>query len=382
MAVNTIFQPAKIIVLICSMDTEISMNGPNFSLEDQINSDRDQSLTGRSARARIAILKALDELGESAGASKIAEMLGGTGIDLQARSIRFHLHKMDLEGLTQSVTRNEGRIITEIGRKELARLNVMDKVGHIASKMDELGYRMTLDAESGKGTVVANAAIISKQDLSRSLHHMKPVFASGFSMGDRIAVRMPGGRIGKFEVPRGKIMLSTICSVSIAGLFIKAGIPIISRLGGIVEMANGVPKRFIELTEYQGTSIDPHKIFILASMTRVTQCAQSGCGALGVSFREFPSVALERAKNVISSLTRLNLNGVLAIGQPNRPLLGIPVGEGRTGMIAIDGLNPIAALHEAGIPFELTPLSGLEELSAFVPFKEVAPMGQRSAYVE
>jgi repressor of nif and glnA expression len=358
------------------------MNDQKNSLEENESGDRDQSLTGRGGRARFAILKALDELGESAGASKIAEMLGGTGIELQARSIRFHLQKMDREGLTHSTSKHDGRVITEIGRKELARWNVMDKVGHVASKMDELGYRMTLDAESGKGTVVANAAIISKQDLSRSLHHMKPVFASGFSMGDRIAVRMPGGRIGKLDVPRGKIMLSTVCSVSIAGLFIKAGIPVISRLGGLVEMDNGVPKRFLELTEYQGTSVDPHKIFILASMTRVTQCAQSGCGTLGVSFREFPSVALEKAKTVVSSLTRLNLNGILAIGQPNRPLLGIPVGEGRTGMIAIDGLNPIAALHEAGIPFELTPLSGLEELSAFVPFKEVAPMGQRSTYVE
>jgi HTH-type transcriptional regulator, global nitrogen regulator NrpRI len=358
------------------------MNDLNFSIEEQENSDKVQSLTGRGARARFAILKALDELGESAGAAKIAEMLGGTGIELQARSIRFHLQKMDQEGLTHSVTKHEGRLITDIGRKELARRNVMDKVGFVASKMDELGYRMTLDAESGKGTVVANVAIINKKDLSRSLHHLKPVFASGFSMGDRIAVRVAGGRIGKLEVPRGKIMLSTICSVTIAGLFIKAGIPVISRLGGLVEMDKGVPKRFIELTEYQGTSVDPHKIFIMANMTRVTQCVQSGCGAVGVSFREFPSVAVEKAKTLIASLTRLNLNGVLAIGQPNRPLLNIPVGEGRTGMIAIDGLNPIAALHEAGIPFELTPLSGLEELSTFVPFKDVAPMGQRSTYVD
>jgi repressor of nif and glnA expression len=78
----------------------------------------------------------------------------------------------------------------------------------------------------------------------------------------------------------------------------------------------------------------------------------------------------------------MNLNGVLSIGRPNCPLLDIPVSEGRTGMITIDGLNPIAALHEAGISVELNPLSGLEEIARYVPFEDIAPMGRRNAYVE
>jgi repressor of nif and glnA expression len=357
-------------------------NAMNAVSKDLPYNGKDPLPTGRSARARFAILKALDELGGAAGASKISEMLGGSGIDLQARSIRFHLLKMDRDGLTRSVARHEGRLITETGRKELARISVMRKVGFISSKMDELGYRMSLNTENGKGTVVSNAALINKRDLSRSLHYMKPVFASGFSMGDRIAVKMAGERIGDIDVPHGKIMLSTICSVTMNGLFIKAGIPVVSRFGGLIEMDAGVPKRFIELTEYQGTSIDPHKIFIMANLTKVSQCAGDGSGVIGVSFREFPSVAIDQARRLIGMLRRLNLNGILAIGQPNRPLLDIPVSEGRTGMIAIDGLNPIAALHEAGIPVELSPLSGLEELGTFVSFTDVAPMGKRTTFVD
>jgi repressor of nif and glnA expression len=329
-------------------------NAMNAVSKDLPYNGKDPLPTGRSARARFAILKALDELGGAAGASKISEMLGGSGIDLQARSIRFHLLKMDRDGLTRSVARHEGRLITETGRKELARISVMRKVGFISSKMDELGYRMSLNTENGKGTVVSNAALINKRDLSRSLHYMKPVFASGFSMGDRIAVKMAGERIGDID----------------------------SRFGGLIEMDAGVPKRFIELTEYQGTSIDPHKIFIMANLTKVSQCAGDGSGVIGVSFREFPSVAIDQARRLIGMLRRLNLNGILAIGQPNRPLLDIPVSEGRTGMIAIDGLNPIAALHEAGIPVELSPLSGLEELGTFVSFTDVAPMGKRTTFVD
>jgi repressor of nif and glnA expression len=357
-------------------------NETNTAVSDAPSSAVQTAPMGRSARARFAILKALNELGGSAGASKISEMLGGAGIHLQARSVRFHLLKMDRDGLTRSIARHEGRKITETGKKELARVSVMRKVGYISSRMDELGYRMSLDAHSAKGSVISNAALISKRDLSRSLHYMKQVFASGYSMGDRIAVRLPGDRICDIEVPRGKMLISTICSVTMNGLFIKAGIPVVSRFGGLVEMESRTPKRFIELTEYQGTSIDPHKLFIMAHMTKVGRCAAEGSGVIGVSFREFPSVAIEQAKQLFVLLRQLNLYGILAIGQPNRPLLDIPVSEGRTGMIAIDGLNPIAALHEAGIPVELNPLSGLEELGTFVPFKDVAAMGHQTTYVD
>ena len=351
-------------------------------LANHSNSDKEPILSGRSARARFAILKALDEIGASAGASKISEMVSAAGIQLQARSIRFHLLKMDKDGLTRCLAKHEGRLITESGKRVLARISGMRKVGFIASRMDELGFRMTLDVQTGKGSVIANGALINKSDLSRALHYMKTVFSSGLSMGNRIAIGMWGGPSVGLEVPRGKMALSTICSVTLNGVFLKAGIPVVSRFGGLIEMDDGAAKRFIELTDYQGTSIDPHSIFIKANMTKVGQYVSGGNGIIGASFRDFPSVAVDGVKKLIFALNKLNLNCVVALGQPNRPLLDVPVGEGRTGMIVIDGLNPFAALQEAGIPLELCPLSGLEELGTFVPFEEIAPLGRRSTYID
>jgi repressor of nif and glnA expression len=339
-------------------------------------------LSARSARARAAILKVLDDLGEPAGALKISEMVSGMGIPLQARSVRFHLLKMDQEGLTHNVGKHEGRAITADGKKELVRLSVLHKVGFIGSRMDELAYRMTFDVKSMAGTVVSNVAIINQSDLSRSIYYMKPVFSAGLSMGNRIAVAFYGGKLCDTAAPRGKTIISTICSVTVNGVFLKAGIPVASRFVGLVEMKNGSPMRFLELIQYQGASIDPHKLFIMANMTKVAQYATEGSGIIGVSFREFPSVAADEAKRLVTAMRDANLGGVLAMGRPNCPLLDIPVSEGRTGLITIDGLNPIAALHEAGIPFELTPLAGLENISAFVPFEEIAPMGRRDALLE
>ena len=354
---------------------------------NDLNSDfnancSDSAYSGRTARARISILQALDELGESAGAQKIADMLNASGVQLQARSIRFHLQKMDREGLTRSIARHEGRQITNAGREVLSQNNVLNKVGFISSVMDDLGYRMTYNVETETGNVIANIIRISQTDLTRAIHHMKPVFRVGLSMGDRIAIRMPGQKIGKYEVQRGKVIISTICSVSINGIFQKAGIPVVSRFGGLIEMKNGTPNRFLEITEYHGTSTDPHKMFIMANMTDVNGFAATGNGVIGVSFREFPTAAIDKVKNLVTRLRKCNLNGVLAIGHPNRPLLDIRVSEGRTAMVTIDGLNPIAALYESGVPIMLDPLSGLEKASEYIPFSEVAPMERRSTYVE
>jgi len=339
--------------------------------------EREHAASGRSSRARLAILKALEELGESAGASKISSMLQGTGIDLQERTIRFHLRKMDRDGLTRFVAKRAGRLITENGRRELACQTVMTKVGFVTSKMDEFGFRMSFHPDAASGTVPANTAFINEIDLPRALHLMQPVFTSGLSMGDRIALRTDDP-----AVPRGKTGIMTICSVIINGVFLKAGIPVVSRFGGLVEMEHGAPKRFLEIIEYRGTSVDPHKLFIKANFTTVNRCAETGRGVICVSFREFPSAAIDTAKKLVAKLQDVNCHGVLAVGAPNRPLLDVPVGDGRTGMITIDGLNPIAALHEAGVPVELSPLSGLEEISSFAAFKDVAAMERRSASME
>jgi len=42
------------------------------------------------------------------------------------------------------------------------------------------------------------------------------------------------------------------CSVTINGIFLKAGIPVTSRFGGVVEIVDGKPERFISLISYEG----------------------------------------------------------------------------------------------------------------------------------
>ena len=333
-------------------------------------------------RVDTAILRVLDQAdGVAAGAAKIGESLAGLGVILKPRAVRFRLARLDAVGLTRLVSRRRGRVITELGKRELSHVRVVEKVGFVAARVDVLGYRMSFDVQSGTGSITANVAVIPERDLSRSLVHVAPVFAARLGMGVRLALARAGDEIAGVHVQPGKVALGTVCSIAVNGVLLREGVPVVSRFGGLVELRQGVPIHFVELIEYRGTTIDPLEAFIKAGMTSVAQCAETGSGIVGASFREIPSAAVERVKQVQGRMKRWGLSGILAIGKPNQPLLDIPVSEGRSGMIVIGGMNPFAAMFEAGIPLTIESLAGLEDMGSFREYEEIARKGRRPRYL-
>ncbi|MBN2561448.1 MAG: DUF128 domain-containing protein, partial [Phycisphaerae bacterium] len=325
----------------------------------------------RSDQAKIAVLKALHDLDEPAGASRITDALLSSGVGIQPRTVRFYLLQLDREGLTRQVSRRRGRQITERGLHELAHANVMEKVGFVAAKVDNLSYRMRFDARTGKGTIITNTAVIASRDVSRALGEMQAVFSKHLGMGTRLRMARQGEIVGGIEVPVNSVGIATFCSVTFNGILLAAGIPVTSRFGGLVEIRDGRPVRFVELIEYSGTTLDPLEAFIRAGMTSVRECAQTGSGLIGASFREVPVASIEDVRRIHSTMEGEGLGGLLVIGRPNQPLLDVPVAEGRTGIVVLGGLNPIAAVHEAGIDVSLASLAGLEDVETFLTFKEV-----------
>jgi repressor of nif and glnA expression len=187
---------------------------------------------------------------------------------------------------------------------------------------------------------------------------------------DRIILASEGGKIGDILVPKGMVGLGTICSVTINGIFLKAGIPIASRFGGVVETDNGTPRRFVSLISYEGSSLDPLEVFIKSKMTNVSGAAAGRSGKVLASFREIPIVCLEKAKKLSRTMADRGIRGLLMIGSPNTPLLEVPVGIDKVGIVIVGGLNPIAVLEEQGIPTESKAMSTLFDYSQLVPFNQ------------
>jgi len=185
------------------------------------------------------------------------------------------------------------------------------------------------------------------------------VFADGYAMGDLITFLAPGERIGQLTVPEGMIGICTVCSITLNGVLLQHGIPTNSRFGGVLELRDKKPVRFVEIIMYDGTSIDPLEVFIRSGMTNYLGAIKTGNGRIGVGFREFPAESRDRVEGLAEKLKRAGLGAFMSIGRPGQPLLDIPVSEGRVGAIVIGGLNPVSILEETGHRVYSRALSGL-----------------------
>jgi len=318
----------------------------------------------------VAILRILYQAARPLGATRVARELEVIGIDMSQRTVRNYLAAMDREGLTRSCGR-KGREITPRGEQELANAFVAEKVGFISAKVDELSCQMTFDARRRRGTIILNISTVPAARIDEALREITATFQAGLGMGRYAAIARPGETLGRFRAPDDSFAVGTVCSVTINGILLSAGIPATSRFGGLVEMVDGRPVRFTEMIYYDASSLDPLEVFISGHMTSVGEAARTGNGIIGAGFREIPAVAVAKVRKLCTRLEAVGLGGVLAVGKPNRPLLEVPVSEGRAGLVVVGGLNPLAAVEEAGIETHNKALTGLFEFEQTVDFTQL-----------
>lgn len=319
-------------------------------------------------RKMLGILRVLSESNEPVGARNIAAQLEQWGIGLSERQVRYHLQIMDERGLTVGMGQ-AGRVLTERGREELDSALVSDKVGFVAARIDRLAYATTFDLEAGEGEVVLNVSLLRAGDLPAALEAMRPVMEAGLSISDLITIAHEGETLGE-PVPPGMVAIGTVCSVTLNGILLRHYIAVESKFGGLLELREGRPFRFTELVSYAGTSIDPLQIFITGRLTSAAEAASSGCGKVGAGFREVPAVALPKVAELKDRMQEFGLGGVVALGSPGQPLLDLPVGLDRAGLVVVAGLTPLAAVAEQGIE------AVNKAMSATCDFARLRPLAQ------
>ncbi len=318
-----------------------------------------------------AILQILANSDEPVGSERISESLKLQGINLTDRAIRGYLEITDTHGFTKKIGR-KGRIITDKGLEELERTLVIDKVGFVSSKIEELSHEMDFNLNARKGTIILNVTTIRKKDLYQDIiHKIIKAFEKNLGVGKLLTFANEGEKIANFKVPPEHIGIGTVCSVTLNGIFLKNYVHMTSRYGCLIELEDRKPKRFTQLISYEGTTIDPLEIFIRGKMTKVWECAVSGNGIIGASFREIPSTTITKAKELSKKITDCLLGGILTFGEPNQPLLDVPVQNGKTGLIILAGLNPIAIVGEEGIEISSKAMCGLFKYEDLYLYKEL-----------
>ncbi|HNY71256.1 MAG TPA: NrpR regulatory domain-containing protein [Syntrophorhabdus sp.] len=320
-------------------------------------------------RTMFTILRVLDKYGDIVGSIELSRELRSHGIELSERTVRHYLKLLDQMGMTK-VQGKRGRMITEKGKSEVTKAFVTERINFVISKIDSLSYLTDFNVDTLEGNIILNISFFSEKKLKDVVRITAPVFASPYVMSNRIILVKGGDRIGDVQVPRGCMGIGTVCSITLNGIFLKSGLPVTSRYGGVVEVEGGIPKRFTSLISYDGSSMDPLEILIKSGTTDVAGAVAGSNGRILASMREIPVASIREAEVLKEKMFHKGLGGSILFGKPNQPMLDVPVGIDKVGMLVVGGLNPIAAVEEAGISTESKAMSTLCEYSRLLAFND------------
>lgn len=310
-------------------------------------------------------------------AGELMDALTGQGQDLSERTLRLHCAELCEAGLIAREGRR-GYRLTTIGAEIAREFSAPRRLGSILYRMEETMCQLSFEPEQAAGLVSVNAYVLPVALLPTLAEEVEAVFRAGLAVGDRVLLAAPGEDILGREVPPGHVGLGTVCSLTLASLLLRRGVPTQPVFGGLLRIEDGRPAHVLEMVRYDATSLSPNEMFIRAHLTSVGAAARGGTGAITASFRELPMSALPALKAVQGELAQAGFPGILAVGRPGLPLLNIPVHEGRVGLVLATGLNPLACLWEKAVlhasysePDSARPMVGPADWHTLVPVTDL-----------
>ena len=233
----------------------------------------------------------------------------------------------------------------------------------VNNKIEDYAMQVTFDPVKGEGLVVYNLSLIKNEDLEFAISILKDAFRSGISVSGLVKFFSSSSRISDYVVPEGCTAIGTICSITFDGLLIRRGIPVRPIGGGVVEIENRTPIRFTHIILYEHTTIDPLEVLISQRTTSVMNVMRKGSGNILANVREFHMEAEPLVGTVLDELTGSSYSGILEVGMPNIPLLGVPVDPQLIAIAAIGGTNPMAAIRENDRWVQTQAMKGLMDIS-------------------
>ncbi len=222
------------------------------------------------------------------------------------------------------------------------------KTPFLLSKSWNLIQKVDFDVETRKGDIIVNVSYIKKENLDEALDIMKETYDANPKYIN------PYYQLVDHPTDYTKVGIATVCSLSIDGLLINNGIMSNPKYGGLLELTDN--PLFIDLISYNGSSVDPHKIFIAKDMTSITK--NIGPGKILASLKEIPYISRDYAVYLLNILKNIGFS-IYKIGKPRELTYNAKVDNYNFGVVAGSGLNLIGALKEKGINVEVKAIAKL-----------------------
>ena len=229
--------------------------------------------------------------------------------------------------------------------------DLQPKISFVLSKSWNLIQQVDFDVEKRKGNIVANISYLQREDLDKALEIMEDAYNK-----DPKHIN-PYYKVVNHPTDDDKVGIATICSLSIDGILINNGIICNPKYGGLLELTE--PSLFIDLISYNGSTVDPHKIFIAKDMTAVAP--EIGPKKILASFKEIPYISRDYAVELLDTLDKIGFS-IYKIGKPRELAYNAKADNYNFGIVAGSGLNLIAAVREKGVDIHV---KAIEKLMPF-----------------
>lgn len=216
------------------------------------------------------------------------------------------------------------------------------KIPFILSKSWNLIQQVDFDIEKQKGNIIANVSYLNKDNLDDAMEIMEDAYNNNPKYIN------PYYKILPHPENDDKVGIATICSLSIDGILIKNGIMSNPKFSGLLELTE--PPLFIDMISYNGTTLDPHKIFLSKNMTSISNA--DGPNKILASVKEIPYITRDHAVEILNILNNIGFS-IYKIGKPRELVYNSKVDNYNFGVITGGGLNSIGAIKEQGIDLEI-----------------------------
>ena len=229
-----------------------------------------------------------------------------------------------------------------------------EKITFFLSKTWNLIQKVSFDIEKRKGNIISNVSYIKKSDLDNVMDIMLETYNNNPKYIN------PYYKVINHPTDDKKVGIATICSLSIDGMLINNGIMSFPKYGGLLELTE--PPLFIDLISYNGSTVDPHKLFLSKNMTSIT--GDDTPNKILASFKEIPYISREYAVHLLDTLNKIGFS-IYKIGKPRELLYNAKSDNYNFGVVTGSGLNSMGAIKENGIDIEI---KAIEKL---IPFEKM-----------
>jgi repressor of nif and glnA expression len=309
-----------------------------------------------SQRRLIEILRVIDNSSAPIGARAISDCLSSRGYDLGERAVRYNLKILDELGFTKKKGYS-GRVLTPMGSRELNDALVDDRIGFVNTRIEEYMFRTSFDPKTCQGDVIANTSIVDKSNAEKVFEILESAFSAGYTISRRVLILDEEECVCNLEIPKGALGIATLCSITLDGMLMKRGIPVLTSFAGLAKVTERQTYGFTDLIAYAGSSLDPIKVFMGRRVTSVADAISKGSGTVLANVREVPIAASSLVRTLLDEAGKAGLDGLIEIGEPSEPILSCPVGSGKIGIAFYAGVNGVVAAEESGIEMKTAPIS-------------------------